>query len=80
MRTAASTLLLCLLLVRSGAEAQDKKKSAEKKPLIVVLTKVPVKKGMLRPGLDIKAEIPAQVVQAKLGSDLVLFVDLDGND
>jgi len=78
MRIAASTLLLCLLLAR--ADAQDKKKPAEKKPVVVALTKVPVKKGMLRPGLDIKSEIPAQAYQAKIGSDLVLFVDLDAND
>src|SRR4029453_5611845 len=35
---------------------------------------------LLRPGYEIKAEIPAQAYQAKIGSDLVLFVDLDGND
>lgn len=80
MRIAASVLLVSLLPALSGIEAQDKKKPAEKKPLVVPLTKAPIKKGMLRPGYDFKAEIPDKAYQAKIGSDVLFFLDLDNND
>ena len=80
MRTAASLVLAVLLMFRAGAAEQDRKKAADKKPLNFALTKVPLKKGVLRPGHEVRAELPPQAWQARIGSDTVLFVDLDGND
>jgi hypothetical protein len=80
MRHAASVVLFAFLLIRLGAAEQDKKKAAEKKPLVVALQKISIKKGALRPGHDLKAELPAQAFQAKIGTDTLLFIDLDGND
>ena len=80
MRRATSLVLAVLLLARFAGAEQEKKKPAEKKPQVFSLTKLQIKKGMLRPGFEIKAEIPALAYQAKIGSDLLLFVDLDGND
>jgi hypothetical protein len=80
MRSATTAVLVFLLFARFDADAQDKKKGPEKKPLLVALTKIQIKKGMLRPGYDVKAEIPAQAYQGKIGTDLFWFVDLDGND
>src|SRR5688572_7034932 len=80
MRTATSFVLAVLLMFRMGAAEQDRKKAGDKKPLSFPLTKVTLKKGILRPGHEVRTEMPAQAWQARLGSDTVLFVDLDGND
>jgi hypothetical protein len=39
-----------------------------------------VKKGSLRPGFDVKDEIPANAFQAKIGSDTFLFLDLNNDE
>ncbi|MBI3854796.1 MAG: hypothetical protein HY293_03800 [Planctomycetes bacterium] len=75
MKFLTSVVLAGLLLGSAGVEAQDKKKE-----LKVPLAKTGVKKGTIRPGYDIKSEIPASGWQAKIGTDTVLFLDMNGDE
>jgi hypothetical protein len=66
----------CALLAAGlGVEAQSAPKA-----LKIALTKTSVKKGALRSGLGISAEIPAVAWQAKVAGETLLFLDLNGDD
>jgi hypothetical protein len=68
----------CLLAaVWSSAGAQD---PAKKKELKIALTKLVLKKGMVRLGFDLKGEIPANAVQGKIGTDTFYFLDMNGDE
>lgn len=71
----AALLAFLLGALPLGAQAP-----ASPKLLKVALTKTTLKKGSLRPGLGITAEIPATAYQGKVAGESIQFLDLNGDE
>jgi hypothetical protein len=71
----AAILGLCLLLGSSSLWGAQ-----EKKPVKIPLSKTSVRKGALRRGWGVQAELPAAAYQARIGTEHLLLFDLDGDE
>ena len=72
-----TVLLLTLCLTAPAAAPQE---PPARKALKIPLAKISVKKGALRPGVGMTAEIPATAYQAKFAGETILFFDLDSDE
>ena len=70
------TALLLFLAGSHPGWGQD----SSRKELKFPLTKTSVRKGSLRPGLDVVGQIPEWGYQAKVGGESLLFMDLNTDD